>query len=273
MVGDPVGLSRGLVDHGVLVCGGNIMKPLNRQVLLGMSLLVLSALFYFLHYLIFRDPHHIFIYLIGDVAFVFVEVLLVTLIIHSVLEDREKKARLKKLNMVIGVFYSEVGIKLLEILSRWDPQIERIQQELVIEGTSPRQKFGKIYRCLKTHDYGIETQKPDWDTIKAFLMKKKDFLLRLLENQNLLEHESFTDMLWAVFHLAEELEARESLQGLPDADHNHLSTDVKRVYGQLALQWLKYMEHLKISYPHLFSLSLRTNPFDRSATPIVQDSP
>ena len=56
------------------------MKSLNWQVLLGMCLLVLSALFYFLHYLIFRDPHHIFIYLIGDVAFVFVEVLLVTLI-------------------------------------------------------------------------------------------------------------------------------------------------------------------------------------------------
>jgi len=67
---------------------------------------------------------------------VFVEVLLVTLIIHSVLEEREKKARLEKLNMVIGVFYSEVGMKLLEILSKWDPQIERIQQELVIEGKS-----------------------------------------------------------------------------------------------------------------------------------------
>ena len=248
------------------------MKRINWQVLLGMCLLVLSALFYFLHYLIFRDPHHIFVYLIGDVAFVFIEVLLVTLIIHSVLEQREKKARLKKLNMVIGVFYSEVGMELLEILSKWDPQIEKIQQELLIEGKSAERKFGRISMYLKKHDYRIETQKSDWDTVKAFLMTKKDFLLRLLENQNLLEHETFTDVLWAVFHLAEELEARESLQDLPDSDHKHLSGDVKRVYGQLALQWLKYMEHLKSSYPHLFSLSLRTNPFDRSATPIVQDS-
>ena len=245
---------------------------MNWQVLLGMCLLVLSALFYFLHYLIFRDSHHIFVYLIGDVAFVFIEVLLVTLIIHSVLEQREKKARLEKLNMVIGVFYSEVGTKLLEILSKWDPQIEKIQQELLIEGKSAERKFGRICRYLKKHDYSIESEKPDWDIVKAFLMTKKDFLLRLLENQNLLEHESFTDVLWAVFHLAEELEARKSLQGLPNADHKHLSGDVKRVYGQLALQWLKYMEHLKSSYPHLFSLSLRTNPFDRSATPIVQDS-
>jgi len=248
------------------------MKPLNWQVLLGVSLLVLSALFYFLHYLIFRDLHHIFIYLVGDVAFVFVEVLLVTLIIHSVLEQREKKARLKKLNMVIGAFYSEVGMKLLEIVSKWDPQIEKIQKELVVEGKSAELKFGSICRFLGKHDYRIESKKPDWNTVKAFLVTKKDFLLRLLENQNLLEHESFTDVLWAVFHLVEELEARESLQGLPDADYKHLSGDVKRVYGQLTLQWLKYMEHLRESYPHLFSLSLRTNPFDRSATPIVRDS-
>jgi hypothetical protein len=248
------------------------MKQMSWQVLLGISLLVLSALFYFLHYLIFRDPHHIFIYLIGDVAFVFVEVLLVTLIIHSVLEEREKKARLEKLNMVIGVFYSEVGMKLLEILSQWDPQIERIQQDLVVERKSANQKFERICGCLRKHDYRIESEKADLDTVKTFLLTKRDFLLRLLENQNLLEHESFTDMLWAVFHLAEELEARKSLQGLPDADHKHLSGDVKRVYGQLALEWLKYMDHLKSSYPHLFSLSLRTNPFDRSATPIVQDS-
>ena len=90
------------------------MKPLNWQVLLRICLLVLSALFYFLHYLIFRDAHHIFIYLIGDVAFVFIEVLLVTLIIHSVLEQREKKARLEKLNMVIGVF-----------IARWGPSFWR----------------------------------------------------------------------------------------------------------------------------------------------------
>jgi len=45
------------------------------------------------------------------------------------------------------------------------------------------------------------------------------------------------------------------------------------VYRNLALQWLKYMEHLKVNYPYLFSLSLRTNPFDRNATPIVKNLP
>jgi len=29
------------------------------------------------------------------------------------------------------------------------------------------------------------------------------------------------------------------------------------------------MEHLKVNYPYLFSLAMRTNPFDRDASPIV----
>ena len=107
--------------HETLNEGDGIMKRLNWQILLGVTLLLLSILFYYLHYLIFSDPHHIFIYLVGDIAFVFIEVLLVTLIIHRVMEHREKRSRLEKLNIVIGGFFSEVGSRLLEILSQLDP--------------------------------------------------------------------------------------------------------------------------------------------------------
>lgn len=41
------------------------------------------------------------------------EVLLVTLILHQLLNYRDKRSRLRKLNMVIGAFYSEVGRRLL----------------------------------------------------------------------------------------------------------------------------------------------------------------
>ena len=246
------------------------MKRLNWQITLGITLLALSAACYGLHYLIFKDAHHIFIYLVGDIAFVFIEVLLVTLIIHRILEDRAKKARLEKLNMVIGAFFSEVGTKLLNILSRHDPQIEKIQTKLTGENESAEQKFEIICKCLRKHNYDIKNDSRDWVTMRDFLEKRRNFLLRMLENPTLLEHESFVLVLWAVFHLSEELEARDCLDDLPDTDHRHLEIDVNRVYGQLATQWLKYMEHLKDSYPYLFSLSLRTNPFDRNANPVVR---
>jgi di/tricarboxylate transporter len=84
-------------------------RPLSWQELLGIFLILLSALLYIFHFAIFRDVHHIFIYMIGDIAFVPIEVLLVTLIIHRLLSEREKRAQLEKLNMLIGTFFSEVG--------------------------------------------------------------------------------------------------------------------------------------------------------------------
>ena len=108
------------------------MKRLSWQVIFGLALITLSAFLYLIHYAIFRDAHHIFIYLIGDIAFVLIEVLLVTLIIHRLLNEREKQAMLKKINMVIGVFFSEIGTTLLKYFSAFDLNSDKIRKELVV---------------------------------------------------------------------------------------------------------------------------------------------
>ena len=46
-------------------------------------LIALSATMYAIHYLIFSDYHHIFIYLVGDIAFVPLEVLFVVIVRSS----------------------------------------------------------------------------------------------------------------------------------------------------------------------------------------------
>jgi hypothetical protein len=95
-------------------------------------------------------------------------------------------------------------------------------------------------------------------------------MLRLLENQNLLEHDAFTGLLMAVFHLTEELESRSDIMQIHGADKKHLANDMKRVYGLLISEWLSYMKHLKDNYPYLFSFAMRTNPFDLQATPEIK---
>ncbi|TFH40921.1 MAG: hypothetical protein E4G94_08770 [ANME-2 cluster archaeon] len=243
------------------------MKRLfNWQILLGLSLIALSALVYFIHYLVFRDAHHIFLYLIGDIAFVFLEVLLVTLVLHQLLQYREKKVILNKLNMVIGAFFSEVGGELLKIFSDFDTESFEMTQKLVLKDESFKKDFLKICKNVKNHSYNIDSKKSDLENIKKFLKEKKQFLLNLLENPNLLEHESFTNLLWAVFHLTEELTHRRSLNGLPENDYQHLAGDIKRAYYLLIVEWLYYMKHLKANYPYLFSLAARTNPFDVNAS-------
>ncbi len=246
------------------------MKRFNWQILLGFSLVVLSVILYFVHYLVFRDSHHIFIYMLGDIAFIPVEVLLVTLVIHQLLSMRQKRAILEKLNMIIGAFFSEVGAGLLAYFSDSDPQLDKIRQDLVVTGDWSDQKFLSVSKRLKNYDYGIEVQKVDLEHLRSFLVKERDFLVRLLENPNLLEHESFTKLLLAVFHLTEELVKREDVKRLPDTDFQHLAGDIKRAYTLLVREWLDYMRYLKDNYPYLFSLAMRTNPFDQCASLIVK---
>jgi hypothetical protein len=247
-------------------------KDSESQLKLAAYLVGLSFMFYLLHFAIFRDFHHIMLYLIGDIAFVFIEVLMVTVIIHRALELRDKRARLEKLNMVIGAFFSEVGGKLLECLAEFDPGINSLNDDLSMGNISQEKQFLIVSKWLDEHKFVIHTDNADWEEIKRFLINKREFMLGLLENPNLLEHESFTDLLWAVFHLTDELSLREDFDALPHSDFQHLRGDMSRVYGELAHQWLNYMTHLKGSYPYLFSLAIRMNPFNKNASPIIQES-
>jgi hypothetical protein len=237
--------------------------------MLGLSLVILSILLYLLHYAVFRDGHHIFIYMVGDVAFVPIEVLLVTLIIHRLLGEKEKRARLEKLNMVIGAFFSSVGTRLLAYFSDSDPELDSIRKHLIVKGDWSEQEFCSASESLRRYDYKLDIHKVDLEYMRSFLVEKKDFLLRLLENPTMLEHESFTEVLRAVSHLSEELESRDDLRGLPDNDIQHLAGDTRRAYAQLVYAWVDYVKYLKGNYPYLFSLSMRMNPFDREASPLV----
>lgn len=242
------------------------MKKLNWQISLSVLLVLLSAVLYLCHFMIFNDAHHIFIYMIGDIAFVPIEVLLVTVIIHQLLDIREKQILLKKMNMVIGTFFSEVGTDLLKVMSTSDKACDRLKKTLIVKTDCHEKQFNQKVQAVKAHEPEIDIQRKDLIGLRDFLKKHRSFLMRLLENQNLLEHETFTDLMWALFHLTEELDARQDLENLTHNDMQHIIGDFKRVYEILIIEWLAYMKHLKADYPFLFSFAMRTNPFDEEAT-------
>ena len=105
-----------------------IRTPIRRAALA----IALSALIYFIHYAIFHDVHHIFIYMVGDLAFLPLEVFLVIVVVERLLARREKQATLQKLNMVVGAFFSEVGNELLQRLLVCFDKGNNISQHLAI---------------------------------------------------------------------------------------------------------------------------------------------
>lgn len=247
------------------------MKSFKWQLAAGAALVATSILLYLSHYAIFRDAGHIFSYFFTDLAFLPIDILIVTVIIEKLLSVRETKERLEKLNMVIGVFFSEMGTHLLVRFSSHDPNIEQIRKELVLDTRGMQDEFQVAARRIMAYEYDVDVSTSDLKGLKAFLAAKRDFLVRMLENPALLEHESFTDLLFAVFHLVEEFEHRDDLMRLPDADVMHLRGDSKRAYAALVKEWLSYMKHLKGNYPYLFSLAIRTNPFDKDARVEVRE--
>ena len=234
-----------------------------------MMLVSVSAVLYGMDYVLLGSAKELTIWFLGNLAFLPVYVIIVTLMIESVLKERERQAVMRKLNMVIGVFFSEVGNRLLKELSAYVVACDELKRHLLINGTWKEQEFSAALAYLRKNDVNIDSSRCEKSDLKNLLVGKRGFLVSLLENQNLLEHEAFTDLLWAVFHLAEELVARDTFDNMPQSDVDHINGDIKRVFGHLSREWVLYMQHLKHDYPYLFSLAVRLNPMIDSPDPAV----
>ncbi|MBF0329203.1 MAG: hypothetical protein HQL10_08590 [Nitrospirae bacterium] len=235
-----------------------------------LSLVLFSVLSYSAQILIFRKPEDTFFYLMQDIAFLPIQVLIVTFIINELLTRREKLSMIKKLNMVIGVFFSELGNGLIHKLFEFDNKLDELRTHLIITDKWSRQDFDNATKLVKSFAYGVDSKKGHLEGLKLFLSEKRPFLLTLMENPNLLEHEAFTDLLLAVSHLTEELLARTDIKALPKHDLDHLSVDIKRAYAAIITEWLAYMRHMKEDYPFLYSFAVRTNPFNPEASPEIK---
>lgn len=233
------------------------------------SLVAASAAVYMLHYQIFHDLKHLLKYGLHELAFVPLEVLLVSMILHGLLERRERTHKLQKMNMIIGTFFVEMGTDALGMIAAFDTDEPALPGRYNPTPDWTDKEYAQAIKAVRGISSGIDAGSADLEALNGYFAENRDFMMRMLENPNLLEHDTFTDLLWALIHLAEELRRRQMLSDLPASDLEHLSGDIQRVYATLLAQWLEYLNHLRLRYPYLYSLALRTNPFDPNADPVV----
>ncbi|MBU0494992.1 MAG: potassium channel family protein [Chloroflexi bacterium] len=192
------------------------------------------------------------------------------------LSRREVRARTQKLNVVISLFFSELGTPLLAACCALDPHLDEWRQQVLVTPAWTAADFARARAPVAGRSYTVAVQPEPLAHLSTFLRQQDTLLLNLLASPYLLEHEAFTDLLRAIAHLRQELLWRvdrlagRSFAELPAPDQDHLAADITRVYAGLAGQWLEYMRYLQVEYPYLFSLAVRTNPFDRDASPIIR---
>jgi len=183
---------------------------------------------------------------------------------------REELIRQQKLDMITGLFFSEMGNELLNRFTPLDPDTEILHNILKISKEWNDDDFDRAYRVLKEQRLVIDSIGADIFGLMEYLRNRSDFLLRLIENPIIQEHENFTELLRALFHLRDELLNRSDLFNLLDSDRKHIEGDIVRVYHLLVFEWLRYIHYLKKNYSYLFSLATRINPFNPNANPVVK---
>lgn len=246
------------------------MKRVKWHLLLGACLICVSAAAYTLQIHLFHRLQDTYFYLLQDLAFLPIQVSLVTLIINEMMLLREKSALQHKMNMVIGAFFADVGNDLLRAFASLDYHRQDMCGSACIQNGWTDKDFQRAERLVIAHEYAITLSTTDLRRLKDLIMNQKPYIMNLLSNANLLEHESFTDQMWAISHLAEELSYRTDPDNLPESDVAHLVGDTIRAYRLLAIEWLRYTRHLRTTYPYMYSLILRTQPFDPKASVIVE---
>ena len=239
------------------------------QLMLALGLVLLTVVLLYIHIFVFGEPGQTLAFLGTKIAFIPLQVLFITLVVQQLLTRHERRVIAKKMNMLVGTFFSEIGHELLEQLNDLHQFTYQEKQLFKINKNWTNQDFDRAIKAMTNINPNFQVSSVVLEKLHLRLHPQRQFLLMLLGNPNLLEHEPLSDMLWAVFHLLEELERRDDLHDLPKSDIDHLAGDTQRVYNRLVVEWIRYMKNLKQDYPYLFSLEMRINPFDENRSVIV----
>ncbi|WP_026884818.1 hypothetical protein [Clostridium akagii] len=236
------------------------MKKINLSILLLSLLIIPSLMIYVMHYYIFRDSMYLLKEFLSQLAFLPIYYIFSTIIIDNIMVSRDKTKLKKSINMTIGVFFSEFGNDFIKICSKYDTKFNDYSTNFRINAQWENYQYSKAYKFINNFQFCIDMYKDDVSILSEFLLNRRSCLIGLLENNNLVEHDTFTDLLLAIFHMCEEFKYRDAAN-LSTKDYEHLAVDTERAYVLISKEWLNYSKHLKSEYPHLYALSESFNPF------------
>lgn len=252
-------------------------KRLSWKLKFSILMVLLIIIIYGSNYLVLGDAEHIISYVWTHLGFIPVDILLVAFLLDEIIERKEKEAMLEKLDMLMSTFFSEVGNELINQLStvnKYKASTENLKSIKNWEDKDYENKLNELKSStvdFSAIDMGLEDREEFLENLRTLLVDKREFIINLINNPNLLEKEEFTGLINAILHLDEELEHRKDLALVSDSDFAHLNGDMQRVYSKLVYEWVYYLRYLNKQYPYMIALIIRTNPFDETASVYVTE--
>ncbi len=250
-------------------------KRLSWKAKFSILMVILIIIIYGSNYLVLGDAEHIISYILTHLGFIPVDILIVAFLLDEIIERKEKEAMLEKLDMLMSTFFSELGNDLIGQLSAVNKYNADTQTLKSIKNWDEKDFDAKLDELKNASidfqaDIAPEEREEFLENLRTLLVGKREFIINLINNPNLLEKEEFTGLINAILHLDEELEHRTDLALVNDADFGHLNGDMQRVYNKLVYEWVYYLRYLYKHHPYMIALIIRTNPFDEDADVYVK---
>lgn len=240
------------------------MKPVKAKLTVKQLILLLlcaSALLYAIHYLIFRDLHHLAIFGLHELAFVPLEVILVTLGLDQLVEKTHREEARSKVSIIETLYFNESGGTMLRYLTSFDPDAVRLRELLQVTEDWRSSDFRQAIRQLKSYPFLLDLDRIDFFGLHYHLSQRHEYYRSMLENPALTQSEAFTEMIMKIYLLWEELDGRTNLYQLPEKDRSYLAELLHEIYRELTEYWLDNVYNHSIHNRFRLHRAVESNPF------------
>ena len=147
---------------------------------LSLCLIAATIIIYTLKFLIIGDDgtSNTATYIFNALGFLPLNVLLVTLILNSLLSMRAKKEQQEKMKMIVGLFFSEFGSKLLRIFVRCDTASNNLKSVMNVQKSWTRKEYANAREVIENHCSRLQPETDDFEEIRELLRVNHEFLDR-----------------------------------------------------------------------------------------------
>lgn len=217
---------------------------------------IIGAAIYGIQLAIFHDPNTTFFYILQDFAFLPISVAIATIVIGEFLNERDKKERLGKTQMLTSAFFTELGGELLFSLAEISDGMDEVVNIMKENDIKDEKSLAHVQKLIKDVDIKVHLTEEDYNSTQELIKERHEILLTITSNPVLLEHENFTKLLWSIFHLVDEFALRGDYATLRPEEIAHLESDFSDTLEKLLINWSGNLLYVKTYYPNYYNAGL-----------------
>lgn len=224
-------------------------------------LLCTSVVLYVLHYLVFRDLHHIGIFFLHELAGMPLEVILVSLFFDKLIEKTHEEENKSKLSIIETLFFNESGGNMLRYLSSFDPNFQQLSAVLAVRMDWKSVDYQAARLHLKDYPFQLDVEKVDFFGLHYHLDERHAYYRNILENPALTQSNEFTELVMKIYLMWEELDCRTDLYNLDLHEKHYLGELLTEIYEELVVYWLDNAHNHSIHNRPRLHRVIETSPF------------